>query len=148
MKKLSGNYCTVNFSAKAILGWKKRCAYFFFPHWYIGTWFKWFSYLAAWHLVSLCHACQLIARHGTEMSRAKVFSKHKFLLLNFHLSSTDTGPCHGVCPNWSDMWCIYNRHMHEDKLFAHKETLPSPVLEAVKSMLYKAITSRAAAEML
>lgn len=38
--------------------------------------------------------------------------------------------------------------MHEDKLFAHKETLPSPVLEAVEPMLYKAITSRAAAEML
>lgn len=50
----------------------------------------------------------------------------------FHLSSTDNDPCHGLCPKGPDTWCAYNRSLTECKPFAHKETLPAPVLEAIK----------------
>lgn len=30
------------------------------------------------------------------------------------------------------MWCVYNRSLTECKPFAHEETLPAPVLEAIK----------------
>lgn len=50
----------------------------------------------------------------------------------FHSSSTDNDPCHGLCPKGPDTWCAYNRSLTESKPFAHKETLPAPVLEAIK----------------
>ncbi|CAN7995809.1 unnamed protein product, partial [Ixodes hexagonus] len=45
----------------------------------------------------------------------------------FHLSSTDNDPCHGLCPKGPRYLVL-----SEGKPFVHKESLPAPVLEAIK----------------
>lgn len=50
----------------------------------------------------------------------------------YHKRSTDEEPLHAFCPPPPTTWCKYNLAQAENKPYTHKNSIPVPVMEAMK----------------
>lgn len=53
----------------------------------------------------------------------------------YHTLSTDEKPQHEFCPKGIESWCGYNKSQELKTSFTHKNSLPEPVMLAIKPFL-------------
>ena len=52
----------------------------------------------------------------------------------FHKQSTDENPQRNLCPTGDNTWCKYNKSINNSSQYKHKNSLPEPVMLAIKSI--------------
>lgn len=61
----------------------------------------------------------------------------------YHKASTDKNPMHYFCPKDSDTWCPYQKAVRNNtvKEYHHKNNIPPAVMEAIKPVFKKLVTT-------